>query len=213
MSGMIYVFRDRGTTGCVKIGKDTSWPQRLKQARCHTPRGIEVVACWRFDGASTATLNEMERRAQVGIPRRAGDVREWFDVEAEEAVSLLAKRFAREPDLRNLAPKLEAYDDWRSKGMHQWRFRLWLFQEDSPEQRIKLIYSCLNDTIYRYAFTYNPFPVYLAAAWEINEQLPAAPHPTAFRDHNARVETAWAGVVTRHGRGARGLSWLAYCRH
>ena len=210
MIGAVYVFRDLGTGGCVKIGKDTRWPQRLKQARCHTPRGIEVVACWCFDNVTTETLNELRGRAQTGLPRRPGDVREWFDIEAVRAVSLLTERFAREPDWRFPAPKLGPYDDWRSKGMHQWRFRLWLFREDSPEQRLKIIYSCLNDTIYRYSFTYNPFPVYLIAAWELNKSLPAAPHAVAFRDHNVLVKT-WARAVARYGRGvpATSIGWLA----
>lgn len=208
---MVYVFRDRGVLGCVKIGRDTAWPKRLEQARCHTPRGIEAVACWRFDEATTAVLNEAERHAQAGLPRRPGDVREWFDLGADEAMEFLSVRFGRAPDMRYPTPSLRDYDDWRSKGMNKWRSRLWLFVDASAEARSKLIYSCLNDTIYRYAFTYNPFPVYLAAAWELVDDLPAAPHPTAFREHNARVEAAWAGIVARHGRGvpASSVGWLS----
>lgn len=211
MPSMVYVLRDRGVPGCVKVGKDTAWPKRLEQARCHTPRGIEAVACWRFDGATTAALNEAERHAQAGLPRRPGDAREWFDLGADEAVKSLRARFGRVPDLHDPTPRLGDYDDWRSKGMQSWRFRLWLFVEASPEMRLKLVYSCLNDTIYRYTFTYNPFPVYLAAAWELADELPAAPHPSAFREHNARVEVAWAGIVARHGRDvpAASVGWLA----
>jgi len=211
VSSMIYIFRDRGVAGCVKIGRDTAWPKRLEQARCHTPRGIEAVACWRFDGATTTALNEAERRAQAGLPRRPGDTREWFDVGADEAVRALSTRFGRAPDLREPTPDLGDYDDWRSKGMNRWRFRLWLFVEASPEARLKVIYSCLNDTIYRYAFTYNPFPVYLVDAWELVDDLPAAPHSTAFLEHNARVEAAWAEIVARQACGvpASSVGWLA----
>lgn len=211
MSGVVYIFRDRGVAGCVKVGKDTAWPERLKQARCHTPRGIEALACWRFDGLTTAGLNETERRAQAGFPRRPGHAREWFDVEADEAIRSLSVRFGRTPDLRCPAPSLPDYDDWRSKNMHEWRSRVWLFREENSEERLKLIYSFLNDTIYRYVFAYNPFPVYLVAAWKLADDLPVAPHPTAFRAHNARVEAAWAGIAASHAQGvpASSVGWLS----
>ncbi|WP_159709487.1 hypothetical protein [Geminicoccus flavidas] len=50
MSHVIYVFSDPGLPAACKIGKDENLPSRYKQARCHTPRGIEAAGLFRLGG-------------------------------------------------------------------------------------------------------------------------------------------------------------------
>lgn len=51
-----YILEDAAVPGAVKVGKDTSWPTRFKQARCHSPGTIRVHA--------TFTLPSMDRQGQ-----------------------------------------------------------------------------------------------------------------------------------------------------
>jgi hypothetical protein len=187
------------------------WPKRLEQAQSHTPRGISTVATWTVE-ASTAVVNRMEAMIADRLPRRKGHVREWFDLSADEAISHVARMLQREPDFRSSNVELRYYDDWRSKGINDWRSRLWLFEEYSSERRFKLIYSCLNDTIYRYAFTYNPFPVFLVAGWELPDNLPErfGRGLKAFRLHNQVVEARWRDMVKRFNDNvpSASIGWL-----
>lgn len=199
MPGVIYIFQDAGVDGCVKIGKAMSWPRRFIQAQSHTPRGIDVIAAWNIEG-KTATVNRVEAQVTAALPRRDGQVREWFEINAQDARLMVADVMKRGPDFVGSPQQIRLYDDWRSKGIKDWRARLWLFEEESSERRLKLVYSCLNDTIYRYAFTYNPFPVFLVAAWELLENLPLqyAKGLNAFREHNDLVEVRWNKIIKKY---------------
>jgi hypothetical protein len=182
MSAFIYAFRDLGVPGCVKIGKDTRWPKRLEQARSHTPRGMSALALW---PVPENTLSTAEKRAVIGLPRRTNTPgKEWYDCEPDQAVETIAKNLGIEPVRSPVVGNLRAYDDWRSQphGDKDNRKRLWVHLEDGPTARIKVIPSVLYDTAYRYAFTYNPYPVFLVAAYQ-------SPSDSRFSrtDENARV--------------------------
>jgi len=106
------------------------------------------------------------------------------------------------------------YDDWRNPSdlykNNMYKRLLWVFQEDSPQKRLKVIHSPLFDTCYKYAFTYNPFPVYLVAAFH----HPFFPNgPTSEMDAgNVQVESCWQQIVSdnRFGPGlkATNVGWL-----
>lgn len=73
-----------------------------------------------------------------------------------------------------------------------------------------MIHSTLYDTCYKYAFTYNPFPVYLVAAYH-HPFLPSGP-THRLRAGNLPVESCWERIVSdeAHGPGlmATNVGWL-----
>jgi hypothetical protein len=88
-----------------------------------------------------------------------------------------------------------------------YRWQVWLFREESPEQRLKLAYGVLHDTAFRYAFTYNPWPVRLIAGFE-HEHAVAAEDDRS-RPLNARLQEARQSVQERMGApGSEQVGWL-----
>ena len=211
MASVIYVLPDLGVDGCVKIGKDRRWPRRFQQSRSHTPRGIGVVAGWCVDG-TTEELNGAERSFTADLTKHITDGNEWFALDAATSISILRTRANRQPDFTTASQDMSLYDDWRSQGMYDWRARMWLFREENTDSRMKLIYSCLNDTIYQYAFTYNPYPVRLIAAWELASHLPSryGPKLNAFKAHNSEVEKIWRGAMWKFAQRIpkASIGWL-----
>lgn len=165
----LYFFTDPGVPGACKIGKDENRPSRYKQARCHSPRGIIVSAVFGFAGKAELTAAERAAHRLLPFHRRPGDVKEWFDLPAAAAIDKLIAAGILDP--RNAGPasvpplpaSARLYDDWRDHrpAVAGFRWQLWLFAEASPERRLKLTYGALHDTAFRYAFTYNPWPVRL----------------------------------------------------
>jgi len=91
------------------------------------------------------------------------------------------------------------YDDWRDYG-DKWRDRrwhFWLFRERKRDGRWKLICSSLHDTFYRYAFTYNPYPVRLMAAFEATDGVDQV--ATENREANGRLIALWRELMMQHG--------------
>lgn len=166
----------------------------------------------------------LKRTLSLAFPRprtpapphqRPGHVKEWFDLPAAEVID----RISALPELsgcnpmRNLTPKLKSndilYDDWREqrKKYIDQKWRLFLFQEDSPRPYIKLSYGALYEHAYRYAFTFNPYPVYVVAGFDD----PGAPErKTALNeDRNRRVVEAWQSVQKSLGSlFAEEVGWL-----
>src|SRR5205823_2955469 len=144
-TNVVYVVKDGGSDRYCKIGKDTIWPFRFHQAQSHTPRGIDLVGAWTF---RRDELDQMEREAHAGLPRRReaeGD--EWFAVATTEVLQLLERRFGRRPDITTPPPPRRngPYDDWRSlsdhpkgKPDHVFKRRLWIMREEGPDLRVKV---------------------------------------------------------------------------
>jgi hypothetical protein len=112
-----------------------------------------------------------------------------------------------EPIRRPPTSTLPSYDDWRSlpdvDGDN--RKRLWVHLEDGPVARMKVIPSVLYDTAYRYTFTYNPYPVYLIAAYQSSSD-------SRFlrTTENARVWDVWKSVTKTLGEKVppEAIGWL-----
>lgn len=217
-----YVFQDDAIPGSVKIGKDTSWPSRYKQARCHTPGNITVAALFqlpdmdrsgqeRLDSLIKSTFQPYSRPVSCN----GAGVQEWYDLDAESAI----RKLRHLPELSeaemsgNILPLLPAgqidYEDWRDRGKSECRWRAFLFQVvDLHEKtshphvgRLKISAGSLYDTAYRYNFTYNPFPVVLIGGFETD---------LTIEENNKNIMDGWHEVVTSLGNGATSqpMGWL-----
>lgn len=215
MTSVIYLFEDSGVPGACKIGKDEKWPSRYKQARCHTPRGITVKAIFMPVDKDATRIAESAAKRALARYSRSGDVNEWFNLPAHEAIEHLEDRkILRAQDRQPIStPALpesaRLYDDWREQGakFKRLRWHLWLFRENSSQPRLKLSYGALYDTAYHYAFTYNPWPVRLIAGFE-HEAAIAAEHPDNERP-NAAIRRAWESVQTALGNPvSEQVGWL-----
>ncbi|MDF1586216.1 GIY-YIG nuclease family protein [Marinimicrococcus flavescens] len=215
MSCVIYVFADPGVPGACKIGKDTRWPYRYKQARCHTPRPIAIEGVFTFDDKDALGAAEKRIRQVLGGCRRPGDVNEWFDLPAAEAIARLQKAgILGSRNLREaMAPRLSRsgllYDDWREQGKasQNYRWLIAMFEEQSPERRLKLSYGALHDTAFLYAFTYNPWPVRLVAGFEHGRAV-AAEDPGNV-EPNRLLKQAWEEVQRQFGSlQSEQVGWL-----
>lgn len=200
---VLYVFRDAGVPGAAKLGynagqsKTVQWPCRYKQARSHTPRPIHVAAAWDLGSANVRTLESCaKKRLETWKRPNCGD--EWFDLPADELVERVTRILSLpRPFLRNEDPPVPVYDDWRElkdtyKGQ-VWRRYLWIHGEDGPERRFKVIHSPDYDTAFRYAFTYNPYPVRLVAAYE--HPSPAGAPSVLMSHGNREVEAVWERMM------------------
>jgi hypothetical protein len=200
-----YVFADKGVPDACKIGTSSKHESRYRQARCHTPRGIR--ACAFFDCGTTDASRSAEAAAKKLLRplRRAGQAKEWFNISPDAAVSRLTVLpelyVARR--LSNPEPKLKSsdlqYDDWREQRsqFRAYKWRLFLFEEQSSFRCLKLSYGALYETAYRYVFTYNPFPVLLIAGFDD----PSAPERQASNNVsvNDRIVRAWTEVQKELG--------------
>jgi hypothetical protein len=207
---VLYVFRDPGAPNAFKIGynsdsKQYPWPFRYRQAQSHSPRQIEVAAAWNIAGDRSA-LRRLETAAKNHFSpqrRTACDVNEWFDVAPDEGIAELGRKFCLGPPfVRHAVLNLSLwdglpYDDWRErrhlyKGQ-TWQRLIWIFAEDAAERRLKAIHTVSYDTVYRYAFTYNPHRVFLIAAYQFpTSALGPGPHLALG---NRKVEAAWNELV------------------
>ncbi|MDF1556154.1 MAG: hypothetical protein P1P84_23995 [Deferrisomatales bacterium] len=218
---VLYVLGDAGYPQFSKVGYDSEWPTRYQQALSHNPRGITVSGLWKF--RTKPELREAERRAKqtlAGFKRTVCHGAEWFDLSGDDVHRALVHAGVVEGEgLPRTAPRLPSrdlpYDDWRKisddyKGQ-VYRRLLWVFREETPQNRIKVIHSPLYDTCYRYAFTYNPFPVFLAAAYR-HPAVADGPTPV-LRKGNERVMQVWEKIVQDPSFGpgiaARNVGWLA----
>lgn len=211
---LIYVFSDKGLPGACKIGTSSTLESRYRQARSHTPRGITAEAFFDLGSSDAARAAEAAAKRALSAFRRLGDATEWFDLEPGLAIDhLLALPEFATARLRKEAPKLKPsdrlYDDWREARpqFQDYKWRLFLFEEQSAERRLKLSYGVLYETAYRYVFTYNPYPVRVIAGFED----PGAPEQQshANRSVNLRMVTAWESVQEEVGSlVAEEVGWL-----
>lgn len=226
---VIYLFKDAEYPNICKIGYDSNWPEpsqkakkviRFEQARSHNPREVIIYGIWSYQTKEAMKEAEKKIHAILGPYRRTiAHGREWFDISCQAAVCKImgAGIVDEEPSLVQKPLPMDRampYDDWRDpsdlyKG-EVYKRLLWVFQEDSDQSRIKVIHSPLFDTCYRYAFTYNPFPVYLVAAFH----HPFSPEgPTnKLRTGNEAVENCWQLIIAdkEYGPGieATNVGWL-----
>jgi hypothetical protein len=210
----VYVFHDPGVPTACKVGKSATLISRYKQARAHTPRGIAVNGFFEFSDASTTRGAEAAAHRVLNEVRREGDAREWFDVPGHEAIERLlelpefqgAKQLSITPALKGSAVK---YDDWREarSSYNRYKWRLFLFQEQSAQRSLKLSYGALYATAYSYAFTYNPYPVRLVAGFDD----PCAPESVDFRNEeiNQGMSRCWQQLQSDWGDEEReSVGWL-----
>ncbi|MFW9604834.1 MAG: GIY-YIG nuclease family protein [Trichlorobacter sp.] len=226
---VIYIFGNAEYPNFCKIGYDSNWPKpsekakktiRFEQARSHNPRNILIHGIWEFETKeSMKTAEKTIHDALRSYRRTETHGKEWFDLSPVDAIKIaIASRAVGTQPIQTSIPitkdRERPYDDWREpsdlyKGEVYKRI-LWVFQEDSPENRIKVIHSPLYDTCYKYGFTYNPFPVFLVAAYH---------HPTSppgpameLRSGNIHVENCWQSIISDkiYGPGleATNVGWL-----
>jgi exodeoxyribonuclease-3 len=113
--GCIYALADPGCPGVVKIGKDQKWPQHLRQAQAHTPRGMVELGRWAVAG-DRGDLARSERNALAlfaGGPSCPG--REWVRASSSEVIEALRSLFG-EPEPPTDVVALRPFDDWRDYG-------------------------------------------------------------------------------------------------
>ncbi len=226
---VIYLFRDAEYPEICKIGYDSNWPEppqkakkviRFEQARSHNPRDVTIYGIWVYE--TKEVMKEAEKKIHTLLSphrRTVAHGREWFDISSQDAVRrIIAAGIADTEPLSTPQPlpmdRVMPYDDWREpsdvyKG-EVYKRLLWVFQENSDQNRIKVIHSPLFDTCYRYAFTYNPFPVYLVAAFH-HPFHPAFP-TRQLQVGNESVEMCWREIVgdKEYGPGisATNVGWL-----
>jgi len=226
---VIYVFGNSEYPNMCKIGYDSKWPSpsekakdriRFEQARSHNPRNIIIHGIWAFD--SKEKMKEVEKKIKkLLLPYRRTESHgnEWFDLSHQDAAAKIYASGIVNDKLQQTPPpqpmdREMPYDDWREpKDVYKgevYKRLLWVFQEDSPQKRIKVIHSPLFDTCYRYAFTYNPFQVFLVAAYH-HPLFPQGP-TYELREGNILVESCWKQIVSdkTYGPGlmATNVGWL-----
>lgn len=225
----IYIFGDAEYLEMIKIGYDGNWPAkteqvkkttRFEQARSHNPRGVIVHGIWTFNSKDEMKESERKIHSLLRKYRRTDTYgREWFDIRYKDAERMIVSsgivnsEAVQDPAPRTMSRDLP-YDDWRDPSDvykdQVYKRMLWVFQEDSLQKRLKVIHSPLFDTCYKYAFTYNPFPVHLVAAYH-DSYFPTGP-TAKLREGNLRVQSCWQAIVSdkEHGPGimATNVGWL-----
>ena len=208
----IYIMAEAGNQDYCKIGKDSNWPFRFKQAHSHNHKKMEVVAAWHFTGLTNSDIIGLEAVAQNGLSRLSDAVvSEWYAINPLEAVRVLTERFKRRPDDLD-SPEVPIYNDWGepncTKKGNTYKSRIWIFSEDVPDGRVKISHGILFDTNYRYNFTYNPRPVYLRFAVELPESF-GGPSPLLERN-NEIIQHLWEKATVKFGEGPdrHALGWL-----
>lgn len=226
---VVYILGDTEYPEMIKIGYDSNWPAiseqakktiRLEQAHSHNPRGVKVHGIWTFDSKEKMKESERKIHSLLHQHRRTDTYgREWFDIgynDAEQMIissGIVAAAARQDPAPQTMKRDLP-YDDWREPSdlykSQVYKRLLWVFQEESPQKRIKVIHSPLFDTCYKYAFTYNPFHVHLVAAYH-HPFFPSGP-THEMREGNIQVESCWRQIVSdeKHGPGIRAtnVGWL-----
>jgi hypothetical protein len=118
MSKTVYILHDPRVPETVKVGKDSNWPFRLRQAQSHTPGGCYLIAAWTVDGTtSLEALNTVEHVVQSSLPAWPhADCREWYAVPPADAVRHVASVLSRESDVTQEPTILgrRPYDDRRT---------------------------------------------------------------------------------------------------
>jgi hypothetical protein len=208
----IYIISEKNNGTYCKIGKDSNWPFRYKQALSHNPHSLSVNAAWHFPTYSSQQLIELESSAQAGLTKLDGAiVTEWYAVKPQKAVEELTKRFKRQPD-ESSSPNVPIYNDWGepndTKGGITYKSRIWVYSEDVPNGRVKITHGILFDTNFKYNFTYNPRPVYLRCCYEWPVSY-GGPSPLLQRD-NAIIQSVWDEATRNFGDGPEkhALGWL-----
>lgn len=214
MARVIYILQDSGRPDLVKIGKDSAWPLRYRQASCTSPRQIRCLAVWRYPDA--ATLNAAERQAQAGfISHDTGNGNtEWFPADAESAIHHVSTALGRQADETSGTSGPHSWDDvqpwdaWRDAAKYTRtndRRRLWLGAEighGGAIGAIKAVHSPYYDTFYQFTPTYACSRLRWLGWWQ-------APGP-CDETGNRAIYDLWIDLVTKHGQGPDDLrvGWL-----
>lgn len=214
---VIYILQDAGRPDLVKIGKDSAWPLRYRQARCQSPRHVDCLALWRFPTLTSTELGKIEKAATAGLEKRdlGNNTREWFDASADEAREHVAARIGRLADEMSGATGrrswdgVEPWDAWRDEARFistRERRRLWVGAEVDFQDGIgplKVVHSPYYDGFFKFAPTYAPAKFRWLTWWQTQDATPN-------EKSNRLIYDFWHKLVTTYGQGPRDLAvgWL-----
>jgi exonuclease III len=202
----IYAISDPVRPDLLKVGKDTRWPQRLRQAQSHSPRELTVVGAWSVDRDQAAAI---ERRVLDAFQRaKDTDGFEWV-IGGPDPVARISGILSQTPD-SHLHGDIEPYDDWRDyakPSRSDRQRRLWIGQERET-RRLKIVHSPHVDRFHRTCPTFNCLGLRWVAAWQFPPQAwerSATLHPT-----DAKIVDKWSRIVNRDGfgDGSPCVGWL-----
>jgi len=217
---VVYILGDIEHPEMIKIGYNSKWPVRYEQVRSHNPRNVIVHGIWIYNSKDEIKTVEKKIHSALSKYHRTDTYgKEWFNIGYLAAVEkIISSGIVTTMPTQDQSPKIQVrempYDDWRNPSdlykNEVYKRLLWVFQEDSPQKRIKVIHSPLFDTCYKYAFTYNPFHVHLVAAYH-DSFFPTGP-TVEMRKGNVQVESCWQQIVSdeKFGPGIKATSvgWL-----
>ena len=212
---VVYVLQDAGRSDLVKIGKDSNWPLRYRQARSQTPRDISCLAVWRFQDA--VSLNAAERASRSGLIKATtgNGNKEWFLASAADAVKHVCRALGRACDEEAGTPgrrsweNVPSWDAWRDTAGYKAtkvRRRLWVGGEIGDRGAIgalKIVHSPYYDGF----FTFKPTYACSRFRWLGWWQFPGV--EVTDRD-NRMVYDLWGRLVSTYGLGSDDLAvgWL-----
>lgn len=210
IGAVIYAIQDPARPDLVKIGTDTKWPQRLRQARSHSPRKIRVLGLWSHLPDDPMSLRKLERSIHLAFERdSACDGKEWFKATADRAVETVSRVIGRAV-LETWSDNLKPYDDWRDYSRPTRSTsprRLWIGQETGTG-RIKLVHSPHTDRFQRICPTYNCFGIRWRSAWIAGGI--AWQESGTLNDHDELIVEVWRNLVNEFGFGEKDprVGWL-----
>ena len=207
--GCIYALTDPGVSSAAKIGKDQKWPQRLRQAQSHTPRGMTEVGRWPLSG-DLAVLANAERKALSLFPRESSSPgREWVRASSEEAFARISEILGPSAPPTSLEG-LKPYDDWRDwerPASSNVRRRIWIGCEGSTG-RLKIVHTRRIEHFRGFCPTYSRHGIRWLEAWGWPDDR-WSPMKT-LHPLDARLVNTWTELVTLLGFGPRDarVGWL-----
>jgi hypothetical protein len=211
---VVYIFREIGRDDIAKIGKCVkSGYGRFQQAYCVNPRGVDVVAMWKFDDKKT--MDEAERAGHRGLSRLPdADGREWFMIPPNDALHHLSALFGEPAFLSHNLPfdpgkmyEGEPYDMLRERSdRYKGRLvqrRIWIHEETGSNGCAKISHNTWwcepgSRSTNAKSLTYNTRKTVptKCMAFPISEDDPT--WEAQVRETNDQVLKIWEELVTCH---------------
>lgn len=214
---VIYILQDTGRPDLVKVGKDSGWPIRFRQARSQTPRELTCIALWRYTNGSA--LNQAEKAAHVGLrPFKTGNnTKEWFIASADGAAAHVRTALGRPADETHAMPGSRSWhnappwDAWRDMSTYtqtKVRRRLWVGAEVSETGllgALKVVHSPYYDGFFTFKPTYACSAFRWLCWWQYSEAQ-------VTNLGNRAVYDLWHRLVTQFGQGPddAAVGWLRH---
>lgn len=214
---VIYILQDAGRPDLVKIGKDSYWPIRYRQARCQSPRDVTCLALWRFPQVDSVELGRIEKSASAGLERRdlGNNTTEWFVASAVEAVAHVEARIGRRPEESHATTRkrswdgVEPWDAWRDEARFvstRERRRLWVgaeIDDGGAVGTLKTVHSPYFDGFFQFSPTYAPARFRWLTWWQAQDPVPS-------ERSNRLIYDYWHRLVAKYGQGPNDMAvgWL-----